>query len=68
LFDLLVAEAQAEDVKGGCQNCGIKLNHNETAAEDEEVETESIEDLPVDDDEQVKGGRMLNNKNPELVR
>ncbi|MEP7343348.1 MAG: hypothetical protein ABI977_36830, partial [Acidobacteriota bacterium] len=38
LFDLLVAEAQAEDVKGGCINCGVKLNHNEITAEDDEAE------------------------------
>jgi hypothetical protein len=33
------------------------LNHNQTTAEDKEkAEANSLDDLPVDDEEQVKGG------------
>jgi hypothetical protein len=35
---------------------GFTLNHNETLAEEEDVEAEVIDDLPVEEDEQVKGG------------
>jgi len=63
LLDDLLLETQAEDqVKGGpgsgwCTQCGgIYSNHNETAAEDDEAEVENLDDLPVEEDEQVKGG------------
>ena len=52
---------------------GTSFNHNETMpieaiTNDEEAETESLEDLSVESDEQIVGGRMLNIKNPELTR
>ena len=57
--DLSLTDEQLDEIKGGpwCTQCGVGYgNHNETTVEDEEAETESIEDLPVADDEQVKGG------------
>lgn len=61
LDELTVNDEQAEQVKDGPTGGGgfggsTYLNHNETTAEDEEVEPESLDDLAVDDDEQVKGG------------
>ncbi len=59
--DLEVTDEQLAEIKGGwwCTQCGVALgNHNETTVSDEtdEAETEALDDLPVDNDEQVKGG------------
>ncbi|MGE0126839.1 MAG: hypothetical protein AB7U82_01950 [Blastocatellales bacterium] len=44
--DLEPADEQLAEIKAGCQGCGIKFNHNETTAEDDESEAESLDDLP----------------------
>ncbi len=58
--DLSLTDEQLAEIKGGpwvCSWCGYTGgNHNETTADDEEAESESLDDLSVEDDEQVKGG------------
>lgn len=60
--DLALTDEQLDEVKGGpgagwCTGCAVIYgNHNETTVEDEEAETEALNDLEVEDDEQVKGG------------
>ncbi|MBS1788174.1 MAG: hypothetical protein JST85_10650 [Acidobacteria bacterium] len=72
--DLSLTDEQLAEIKGGpgsgwCTQCGgIYSNHNETVSNDEELEAEPLDDLSAENDEQIVGGRMLNNKNPELTR
>src|SRR5918912_1293416 len=60
--DLSVDQAAQDEVKGGTgpetYGGSFRLNHNETTAEDDddEAEAESLNDLPVETEEQVKGG------------
>ena len=72
LNDLAVEnDAQVKGGTGGYgSGGGVLLNHNETTAEDEEAKTEALDNLPANDgrEEKIKGGRMHNNKPPELGR
>ncbi|MCG3146498.1 MAG: hypothetical protein HONDAALG_04612 [Gammaproteobacteria bacterium] len=64
LDDLSLSSENENDIKAGCIGCGWGppvTNHNETAAEDDEAEAESLEDLPADDNAEIKGGRFHDN-------
>ncbi len=57
--NLELTDEQLAEIKGGIGECPAwrcGFNHNETTAADEADETAALDDLPVEDDEQVKGG------------
>lgn len=56
---LLTAESEADIMAAGCVDCSwgpSVVNHNQTTTEDED-ETDSLSDLPIEKDPGVKGGR-----------
>ena len=68
LEDLALTNEQVEEIKGSglCHGTTVLAwargdgtsNHNETVAEDETA-AEALADLPVEEDEQIKGGAIL---------
>lgn len=70
LEDLLLSATQESDIKAGRDNTGgsqsagfayavLTVNHNETVAEDGDLETTALADLPVADDKHIKGGPVV---------